>query len=85
MQHNPNEYLSKLRKELPYGSIKEIAERTGHHRNYVGQVLKGKSFNQEIIDEAISVRKEHLDKLRQSEEKIKRELGGEDQDRKQYQ
>jgi DNA transposition AAA+ family ATPase len=51
--------LNKLRKALPKGSFKKIAEKVGLSEAGVGQVLKGKFNNTNVINEAINLLAEH--------------------------
>lgn len=63
--------LNKLRNKLPRGYRKMIADTTGKHMNTVAAVLKGKYFNQEIIEAAISLAAEHQEALKKQRELIK--------------
>lgn len=57
--------IEKLRLELPHGGQKSIAERLGYTKVYVSMVLRGKSYNAEIIAEAIRIRDRHKRVLNQ--------------------
>ncbi|MCT4636211.1 MAG: hypothetical protein N4A72_00750 [Bacteroidales bacterium] len=55
--------LQKLRDELPYGWTSIIAKKTGFTRAFVSQVLRNKSFNAKVINEAIKLRDETREEL----------------------
>lgn len=51
----PLEELMELESRLPYGTKKEIRDRTGLSRTSVDDVFKGKFFNEPVIDIAIEI------------------------------
>lgn len=51
----PSDKLSTLRQSLPYGSITMISDRTGLSRETVSRVLRGKSYREDVIKEALRI------------------------------
>lgn len=51
----PSDKLSTLRHNLPRGSIKLISEKTGVCRETVARVLRGKSYREDVIQEALKI------------------------------
>ena len=62
--------LTRLRRQLPHGAGREIAEALDKSRNYVSMVLHGKAFNKEIIDMAIAIRNREIEYYNQLIEEI---------------
>jgi transcriptional regulator with XRE-family HTH domain len=54
-----NKALKPLRKGLPWGAVKDIAEETGMSESYVSMVLRGERFNLVILEVAIRLRDEY--------------------------
>jgi len=67
--------LSTLRKSLPYGSRKIIAERTGTSQYYVTRVLLGlRAFDRRVVDTAISYYIEYETQKKKLEKEIESAL-----------
>ena len=64
--------LKKLKGELEYGDITELAKRTGFVREYVGSCLnpKNDSYNSVIVDAALALVKERAEKEKQQKEEL---------------
>lgn len=60
--------FSTIKKKLPLGSIKIIAERTGVHRDTVSRVLDGKSYRADVLAEALKILREQRSLLVKIEE-----------------
>lgn len=63
---------SELRKHR--GSIQEIADQCGVHRNWVHRVLKGSDKNQRVLDQAIKTLSERKLRLQQETEEINKRI-----------
>jgi len=61
MANSESTELKNLRERLGafWGAKKEVANRSGFHRQYVRMVLLGERYNQEIIEVAYEVLLEH--------------------------
>lgn len=51
--------LQKIRSYLPKKSLSILAKSTGRSTVYVWQVLNGKGYNDEVLDAAILLAKQH--------------------------
>jgi len=72
-QLNP-ENLVRIRKGLPHGASKLVAERTGYSYSYVTDVRRGKLFNREIIEAFLIIYDEEMSKRRDLATKIAQTL-----------
>lgn len=68
--HLSTKSLNALKKALPHGSVKAIAERMNLDASTVSKVLDGKSNNLEVIEVALQVAKEAKAKRRDLENRI---------------
>jgi hypothetical protein len=64
--------LKKLKGELEYGDVTELAKRTGYSREYVGMCLnpKNDNYNSIIVEAALALIEERLEKEKAQIEKL---------------
>ncbi len=63
--------LKKIKGRLPRGYLKLIAERTGKSESSVYKTLSGLMHNTTILEEAISMAKEHTEHINKLKKQIK--------------
>ena len=66
------EILKSLRNKLGKGDLSKIASQTGFNRNYVGLVLAGKRYNENIIKSAVELAEQKKNNTNQTVKRIKK-------------
>lgn len=67
--------LTDLKKALPAGGLKKVAERSGYSYANVQSVLRDpKRYNSKIIYAAIAIAEEHKQELIEMKEKVKKAI-----------